>query len=92
MAYTEKINLRINVKDIDKDAIYKGKKGDWLDLTVIPKASEWSDYMVVQYRGKDLDNVIVGNGKDFIWNNNSNADSDLPPVKLDESSEDGLPF
>ena len=91
MAYKEKINLRINVQNIDKDSIYKGKKGDWLDLTIIPHPSEYSDYMVVQYRGKDLDNVIVGNGKDFIWNKNNESDS-LPTMKLDESSEDGFPF
>ena len=91
MAYTEKISLRVNVDKIDKDALFKGEKGTYLNLTIVPTpTNQYDDYMITQYRGKGEENVILGNGRDLVFNDSNSKETQ--PMKLAESSTDGLPF
>lgn len=98
MAYDKKITLKVDVSKIDKDQLYQGEKGVYLTLTVIPTPdSQWNDYMVTQYRGKELDSVILGNGKDLRFSNAPATSAPTPTgmdVDPDPSSgdEDDLPF
>lgn len=66
------IKLSINVEQIVKEWLFSGSKGKMLDLTLIPRQSQYSDYMVVQdppksVRAKDpkARGPILGNGKNF---------------------------
>lgn len=98
MAYNQKISLNINVDNIQKSALYKGEKGTYLRLTVIPTPdNQWNDYMCTQYMGKGTDDVILGNGRDLVFNdnnsgNNTSGQAPTGPAAPSNSNEDGLPF
>jgi len=67
MAYDKKVTIKLNVNKIDKEHLYQGEKGKYLTLTVVPTPNNQygDDYMVTQYRGKGIDSVILGNGRDL---------------------------
>jgi|TARA_B110000914_G_scaffold225378_1_gene245890 hypothetical protein len=92
MAHNSKVTIKVNVEKINKEILYKGKKGTYLTLTLVPTPNNQygDDYMVTQYMGKGVDDIILGNGRDL---NFENADGSTPEaVELEPSSEDGLPF
>jgi len=91
MAYTEKITAQINVNNIDKSAIYKGEKGNYITLTIVPTPKNpYNDYMVKQYI-KDKEDPILGNGKDLIFEDKK-EESKAAPQQENQDDNDGLPF
>ena len=60
------ISISVNVDKIDKDRLFKGKKGRYMDLVLFETPeSEYGDYMVKQRAGKGERMPILGNGKYF---------------------------
>ncbi len=65
------ISASINVSNIDKSKLYQGKKGQYLNVTLIATpTSEYGDYMVVQDVSKEereagIKGAILGNAKFF---------------------------
>lgn len=48
------LNGKINLLQISKDLLFKGSKGIYCDITVIPSPnSEFTDYIIVQNLSKD---------------------------------------
>ena len=65
------IVLKIDVTKIEKDRLYVGKKGTYLNCVLVETPdSEYSDYMIVQETTKEereagKKGTIIGNGKIF---------------------------
>jgi len=60
------ISINVNVDKIDKDRLFDGKKGRYLDLVLFETPdSEYGDYMVKQRAEKGEKMPILGNGKYF---------------------------
>ena len=80
MAHDKKMSLKIKVDKIDKSQLYQGEKGLYLTLTVVPTPNNQygDDYMITQYMGKGVDDIILGNGRDLDFGNDS--DSSSPPI------------
>lgn len=97
MAHDKKISLKIKVDKIDKGALYKGEKATYLTLTVVPTPNNQygDDYMVTQYRGRDAESVILGNGRDLNFGNDADSSSAPMPsamaADVQPKTED-LPF
>ena len=83
------INISINVSLINKDRLFKGKKGSYLDAVMIETPnSEYGDYMIVERTTKQeyedgVKGTIIGNGRIFIK-------QDGPEPTKEE--KDALPF
>ena len=90
MAYDKKVTIKLNVNKIDKEHLYQGEKGKYLTLTVVPTPNNQygDDYMVTQYRGKGIDSVILGNGRDL----NVGNDSDSNAAAMPSAMADDMPF
>ena len=71
----------INVNKIDKEKLFKGKKGNYLDIVLIPTPDSKydQDYVIMQQTKKDEESIILGNGK-IAQGKKKEAedDSDLP--------------
>ena len=50
------------------------------------------DYMITQYMGKGVDDIILGNGRDLNFDNDNNSAPVPQAMELETSSEDDLPF
>ena len=65
------ILAKINVEKIDKTKLFKGEKGTYLDLVIIPTPnSKYGDYMIKQSQTKEerdagAESIILGDGKDY---------------------------
>ena len=85
---------KIDVTKIDKSRLYKGQKGTYLDVLLIPTPqSEYADFMVVQHvskeeRDKGIKGEILGNGKVM---GESKPEPKPEPTGNTESNDD-LPF
>ena len=85
---------KIDVTKIDKSRLYKGQKGMYLDVVLIPTPqSEYGDFMIVQQvskeeRDKGIKGEILGNGKVM---GGSKPESDPEPTGNTETNDD-LPF
>lgn len=93
MAYDKKISVSINVSNINKEHLFQGKKGLYMDATIVPTPhSKYGDeYMVTQYLGKGIDSVILGNGKDLNFGNDSDSTSAaLPSAMADDPDNLGF--
>ena len=90
MAHDKKMSLKIKVDKIDKSQLYQGEKGLYLTLTVVPTPNNQygDDYMITQYMGKGVDDIILGNGRDLDFGNDS--DSSSPPIP--SAMSDSMPF
>jgi len=83
---------KIDVTKIDKSRLYKGQKGTYLDVVLIPTPqSEYGDFMIVQQvskeeRDKGIKGEILGNGKVM-----GEAKSQ-PEQPQTSAPEDDLPF
>ena len=83
---------KIDVTKIDKSRLYKGQKGTYLDVVLIPTPqSEYGDFMIVQQVSKEerdsgVKGEILGNGKVM--------GESKPEQKPEPStaSDDDLPF
>lgn len=81
------INAKINVTKIDKAKLFKGKKGTYLDITLIETpGGKYGDWMIVQDNKKEDQGqaTILGNGKNRNWGENSGAKNDSAPVTSDD--------
>ena len=83
---------KIDVTKIDKSRLYKGQKGTYLDVVLIPTPqSEYGDFMIVQQvskeeRDKGIKGEILGNGKVM-------GDAKSQPEQPQTSApQDDLPF
>jgi hypothetical protein len=71
------IQARINVLKINKGKLFKGEKGTYLDVVLIPTPnSTFADYMVVESitkedRENDVKGTILGNAMELKRNNES---------------------
>lgn len=84
------ITAKIDVTKIEKARLYKGEKGTYLDIVLIPTPdnSYGNDYMIVQSVTKDekeagVKGAILGNAKVI-----KKAD----PVPVTQVEQDDLPF
>jgi hypothetical protein len=93
------ISISINVLAIEKQRLFDGKKGTYLDCVLIPTPnSEYGDYMVVQSVSKEereqgVKGPILGNGKDIVRRDPTNHNTP-PDATIDNSNSgpDDLPF
>lgn len=90
MAHDKKVSVKLKVDKIDKSQLYQGEKGLYLTLTIVPTPNNQygDDYMVTQYMGKGVDDIILGNGRDLDFGNDS--DSSSPPIP--SAMSDSMPF
>ena len=93
------ISLSINVNLIDKERLFQGKKGQYLDCVLIETPnSEYGDYMVVESISKEEreagnKGTILGNGKIIVKRDPTNYNN--PPdatINDGEGQDDSLPF
>ena len=86
--------MKVNVEKINKDQLFKGKKGTYLTLTLVPTPNNQygDDYMITQYMGKGVDDIILGNGRDLNFDNDNNSAPVPQAMELETSSEEDLPF
>ena len=95
------INARIDVSKIDKEKIFVGKKGKYLDLTISIKdeANEYGqDVSIAVNRSKEEREAgeqvcYLGNGK-TVWNDGEKASPSYEKPQYDNnaSSEDSEPL
>lgn len=93
------ITLNIDVSKIDKDRLYEGAKGTYLDAVLIETPnSDYSDFMIVQSTTKEerdagVKGAILGNAKQFKRKESNQTPSgyEPDPPKEDEGKDD-LPF
>tara|TARA_R100001463_G_scaffold112013_3_gene166985 strand:- start:430 stop:714 length:285 start_codon:yes stop_codon:yes gene_type:complete len=90
------INLSINLDKIDKSKIIAGKKGKYLNLTVGGNRDGEDQYgnthYVFQSQSKEEreaknEKNYLGNGKEFVFDNEVKAKTEAAPV-----NDDDLPF
>jgi hypothetical protein len=94
------IKLKIDVSKIDKNRLFKGQKGTYLDATLF--LSETPDQygnngMIVQdvsaeERQSGVKGAILGNAKEFVRNNPAPAPKREPQHHAPEPIDDDLPF
>lgn len=93
------INLKIDVTSIDKDKLFKGKKGTYLDATTfidLDNKGEYGDngFIAQAVSKEDKENgvqgVILGNSTVF-WREDVNAVSAAKPSN-DFDDSDSIPF
>ncbi len=78
---------KINVLKIEKERLFEGQKGTYLNIVLIPTPdNEYNDYMIVQQTEKDEDSIILGNASEV--KPKQAKDSPEPP----EDINDTLPF
>lgn len=101
------ITVRIDVTKIDKSHLFKGEKGTYLDIVLIPVQTPkyGNDYMVKQDCGKENRDTapILGNGKTLfkkeaeppacIYEKIGKLDRPISKEETDTpTDESGLPF
>lgn len=78
------ITAKINVSKIDKNRLYKGEKGVYLDVVLVPTPnSEFQDYLIKQNttkeeREKGVELPIIGGAKNFSNQLSDKEKDDLP--------------
>lgn len=93
------VSLSIDVTKIDKNLLYKGKKGTYLDATVFVNIDEKDQYdnngMITQKVGKDEKGNILGNCKVF-WSDGASNPVAQHAAQVASSSpetfDDDIPF
>lgn len=99
---SELIRVKINVSKIDKDRMFKGEKGTYLDVTLIPTPDDQygNDYRAVQDIGKEAREAgekgpILGNAK-FVGGKKPQQKAApqqrKPPVDPDLDDDQEIPF
>lgn len=88
-----RIGAKLNVMKINKEKLFKGEKGVYLDITLIETPNgKYGDWMVVQSQTKEeYDNggkaPILGNGKNMGGGGGSPSSGSAPSI-----SSDDLPY
>lgn len=78
------ITVKVNVSKIDKNRLFKGEKGVYLDLVLIETPnSEYQDFLVKQNTTKDerekgIELPIIGGAKNFSGKLSAEEQDDLP--------------
>jgi len=91
------IKIKINVNNIDKNRLFKGEKGTYLNAVLIPTPdNQYNDYMIVEdiskeERERGTKGNILGNAKEFKSDSQQHTKQDNQ-VNSDEIKEDDLPF
>ena len=91
------ISISFDVTKIDKERLFKGKKGTYLDVVLIDTPnSEYGDYMAVQSVSKEerengIKGNILGNGKDIVKRDPTNYNTP-PDATVDNSWPPENPF
>lgn len=92
------LSLNINVEDIEKARLVKGKKGTYLDMTVFVNLDEQDQYgnngMIVHAKRKDEqgNTPILGNAKIFWREGVPYSDPSVTQVDNDIDFDQDLPF
>ena len=92
------IIVKIDVTKIDKTKLFKGKKGTYLDIVLLPSQNDQygNDYMVVQGvsqqdREAGVRGEILGNGK-FTGRGSAKAEEKPAPVEKPLTEDEDVPF
>jgi len=94
------ITAKIDVSKIDKSALYKGKKGTYLNVTLIEREDDFGNsHMVFQDIGKERREAgekgpILGNGRTITHPDTKKAEQ-APPKPAPQSpveDDEDLPF
>ena len=98
------LNLKIDVSKIDKQHLFKGQKGTYLDATIFVDLDNVDQYgnngMIVQtWKDAGKDTPILGNGKIF-WreqqqqqnNQQQSKNTQQKPPMPDMDCDDDIPF
>ncbi len=94
------ISVKIDVTKIDKERLFKGKKGTYMDLILIPTPNNQygNDYMCVQGVSKEereagIKGEILGNGKMAVGSAPApTADAGRPQTGPAEDIDEDVPF
>lgn len=95
------IKCKINVSKINKEKLFKGDKGAYLDCTLLASSDNQygNDYMIVQDVSKEerlagVKGAIIGNGKIFVKRSQPAPKSSNATPENEESSliDSGIPF
>jgi len=92
------IRGKINVSKIDKDKLYKGEKGVYLDVVLIPTPnSQFGDFMICQEISQEErlagnKGAILGNAKNIVPRTKrpTGVAASAPPEP--KQGEDDVPF
>jgi hypothetical protein len=91
------IKGKIDVSKIDKERLYKGKKGTYLDFALIPtpNGQYGNTHMIVQEVSKEerdsgVKGAILGNAK--VSEGNSNQSNPAGQTPAGAEAEEDLPF
>lgn len=97
------ITARIDVTKIDKARLYKGQKGTYLDIVLIPTPNAKYDqtHMIVESVSKEereqgIKGAIIGNATEII-KRDQRQPKDEPPAQMERpgfkyDDEDDVPF
>jgi len=89
------ISISIDVTKIEKQRLFTGKKGTYLDAVLIETPnSEYGDYMIVQSVSKEereqgVKGNILGNAKSI---RRRDTQENVPDTTNDSFPDDNLPF
>jgi len=102
--FPKRLTVKVNLDNINRDRLYKGKKGTYLDLVLFntPESEYGEDFVVRQDLGKEAreqgeQQPILGNAKAWALGEGEPAKKEggggqnLAPSKPARSSDD-LPF
>ena len=88
------ITLKINVTLIEKARLFKGEKGTYLDLVLIPTPNnQYGDYMIkqsVKKEERDIKMPILGNAK-IMAQAKPKPEADAP-AEEEPDEQDSVPF
>lgn len=93
------VNLKIDVTKIDKNLLFKGEKGTYLDAVVFVDIDDKDQYdnngMITQDAGKDQKGNILGNCRVF-WRDSQQPPPPVArpsaPQNMDSFDENEIPF
>ena len=98
------INIKLDVNKIDKSRIFKGQKGNYLDLTMFVDLDKQDQYgnngfisqsVSKDERAQNVKTPILGNGKVFystLTGSKAQPDNFSSAPKQPEEFDDDLPF
>lgn len=92
------IRLKIDVTKIDKQRLFKGQKGVYLDAALIPsRDSQYGDtHMIVQdvtkeEREQGIKGNILGNGREIVRDQQPAQRHKQGPI-VDDGADEDIPF
>ena len=95
------LRLKIDVSKIEKERLFKGKKGTYLDATVFVNLDELDQYgqngAITQdlKQGEKANAIFIGSVKKF-WEQGFDSQQETPPASTQQKQQDGyqddIPF